>query len=82
VVRYTAFAYLAAKTIEAQVDTAIASWQAGDADRAIAILEPLAVQWPDEQSIRGLLGSYYHDSGRSAEARSHLEAAVVLEPKA
>ncbi len=55
-------------------------WQ-GRADDAVALLAPLAEQWPNTGSIHFRLGNALSAAGRHAEAIAHLRRASELQPK-
>jgi len=68
------------KPFAPQFDAALDLWHSGDPEAAIAQLEALAVQYPNEAAIHGMLAGYLWEEGRLLEARPHAEAAAKLSP--
>ncbi len=69
------------KPFAPEFDAALDLWHSGDPESAIAQLEALAIKYPNEAAIHGMLGGYLYEQGGLAEARPHTHLAVQLSPK-
>jgi tetratricopeptide (TPR) repeat protein len=69
------------KPFASEFDAAPELWDSGDPEAAIAHLEALAVRYPNEAAIHGMLGRYLDERADLVEARPHAEAAVHLSPR-
>ncbi len=69
------------KPYAAEFDGALELWHSGDPEAAITQLQDLAVRYPNEAAIHGMLGGYLYDHGGLLEAEPHARAAVRLSPR-
>jgi tetratricopeptide (TPR) repeat protein len=66
---------------ECKYNLAIAWLDAGDADKAVAVLEPLAIDQPENATVLSLLGSAYESLDQLPEALDAYQKAVRADPQ-
>jgi len=69
------------RQIDQQANEAIAAWQSGDSDKAIAELQTLVTVAPGDDRLTFLLGAYLWNAGRASDAVSYLRNAAESQPE-